>query len=387
MVKVGFDVVILGRLNAALFFYINRCMAYTFFPEIATEIYTTLKNGDKAKVEEIVNVFTYLNRSFPEVKAPINIDPSKLTVVNISRSLQGDVDLKKVKAATKFTKISLKFGNGSSGNRGANNRGNAFEGIFAGKIREWWNGVKINDAATMAAIDDLNATYKLDKLKQLEVLEVGELNNKRPLVFSPNVHISSATPVSNNNIGEIVTDLTLLSGKKTIAYLSLKMGNTATFFNIGIKKVLIPSEIRDSKITNENGLTLLSVFNIKPAVFCDVFNGKLKKGYSEDVWPLMKPAQKKALQILLESGIGHGYHVIHKFPGKIKSVKIDEAYMTAAATPLSCVIHYGGKTGTGKRIDMEIETKKYFLKLNIRDTQGGDGYPTRLMGDFMYKTK
>ena len=43
------------------------------------------------------------------------------------------------------------------------------------------------------------------------------------------------------------------------------------------------------------------------------------------------------------------------------------------------------KNGTGKRIDMEIMTPKYALKLNIRDTQGKDGYPTRMMADFTYR--
>jgi len=41
--------------------------------------------------------------------------------------------------------------------------------------------------------------------------------------------------------------------------------------------------------------------------------------------------------------------------------------------------------GTGKRIDMEIETGHYILKLNIRDTQGGDGYPNRMLCDYFYK--
>ena len=39
----------------------------------------------------------------------------------------------------------------------------------------------------------------------------------------------------------------------------------------------------------------------------------------------------------------------------------------------------------GKRIDMETESRNYIFKLNIRDTQGTDGYPTRMMCDF--KTK
>ena len=58
--------------------------------------------------------------------------------------------------------------------------------------------------------------------------------------------------------------------------------------------------------------------------------------------------------------------------------------MNKAATPQSLQVFYGGKTGRGKRIDMEIRTQKYLLKLNIRDTQGTDGYPTRIMGDFSY---
>ena len=58
--------------------------------------------------------------------------------------------------------------------------------------------------------------------------------------------------------------------------------------------------------------------------------------------------------------------------------------MREAAKPKSLVVYYGGKGGAGKRIDMEIMTPKYEFKLNIRDTQGADGYPTRLMGDFKY---
>ena len=44
-----------------------------------------------------------------------------------------------------------------------------------------------------------------------------------------------------------------------------------------------------------------------------------------------------------------------------------------------------GKGGKGKRIDMEMESATYKFKINIRDTQGKDGYPTRMMCDFSYK--
>ena len=56
--------------------------------------------------------------------------------------------------------------------------------------------------------------------------------------------------------------------------------------------------------------------------------------------------------------------------------------MQSAAKGGKCVVHYGGKGGRGKRIDMELSSKYYRFKLNIRDTQGRDGYPTRMMCDF-----
>jgi hypothetical protein len=85
---------------------------------------------------------------------------------------------------------------------------------------------------------------------------------------------------------------------------------------------------------------------------------------------------------LLESGIGYGYHVIHKMRGQVISKKMDETAMRAAAKVGTCIVHYGGKTGKGKRIDMEMSSPYYKFKLNIRDTQGKDGYPTRMMCDF-----
>jgi len=359
-------------------------MAYTFFPKTASEIQTKLKAGNKIKVSEIIALFTHLRKLYKKVETPINIDPASISKVNITRDLQGTADLKTIITAAKIKNITLKFGSGSAGNRGVSNRGNLFEPAFAEAIRQYYAGEKITDAAMLTAIKDLDKTYGITSLKKFEVKEVGELNNKRPLKFSPEIVISSTLPVTNNNIGKIVTDLTLMSGKDEVAYLSLKLGTTVTFFNVGIKTILTSAEIKSGVITNKDGLKLLSLFNIKPALFCDIFNGKLKKGYSENVWGSMKPSQKKILQTLLESGIGHGYHVIHKLNQSIKSFKVTPTYMRTAATPTTCVIHYGGKTGTGKRIDMEITTATYVLKLNIRDTQGGDGYPTRMMCDFTY---
>lgn len=357
-------------------------MAYTFFPKTATEINKTLK-GDKAKINEIINVFAYLKDKFKKEDTPINIDPAVIGKINVNRSLQGDIDLAKIKKEAKVTKIVMKFGSGSSGGRGVQNKGNAYEGQLATALRQWWDGEKITDMKLAQAVDDIVKLHDLKKCKSLEVKEVGELNNKRPFIFTPQVLISSKISVHDNNLGPVVTDITLICDKKEI-YLSLKTGGTVTFFNSGIRTVLSPVEIKSGRIKNEDGLKILNMFNINDALFCDIYNGKLKKGYVEDVWKKMSAKQKTEMKNFLISGVGHGYTIVHKLSGKTEVYEIDKQYMIEAATPRSCNVYYGGKSGTAKRIDMEIETGHYILKLNIRDTQGGDGYPTRMMCDYSY---
>ena len=358
-------------------------MAYTFFPKTATEIKQTLK-GDKAKIEEIINVFAYLKDKFKKVESPINIDPALISKINVTRDLQGDIDLAKIKREAKVSKITMKFGSGSSGGRGVQNKGNAYEGQLAEAIKEWWGGNKITDPKLSQAVDDIVKLHNLNKCKKLEVKMVGELNNKRPFIFSPQVLISSKIPVSDNNLGPVVTDITLVCDDKKEIYLSLKTGGTVTFFNSGIRTVLSPQEIKTGRIKNKDGLKILNMFNINDALFCDIYNGNLKKGYVEDVWKTMSSKQKNELKNFLISGVGHGYTIVHKLTGKTEVYEIDKKYMLEAATPTSCNVYYGGKSGAGKRIDMEIETGHYILKLNIRDTQGGDGYPTRMMCDYSY---
>ena len=359
-------------------------MAYTFFPKTATEIKQTLK-GDKAKIEEIINIFAYLKSKFKNIESPINIDPSAISKINVTRDLQTDIDLNKIKREAKVTKVTMKFGSGSSGGRGVQNKGNLFEGQLADALRRWWSGEKITDVKLLQSVEDISKLHNLKKYKKLEVKEVGELNNKRPFIFTPQVLISSKIPVNDNNLGPIVTDVTLICDGKKEIYLSCKTGGTVTFFNSGIKTVLSPAEIKTGRITNKDGLKILNMFNINDALFCDIYNGKLKKGYVEDVWKTMSAKQKSELKNFLISGVGHGYTIVHKLTGKTEVYEIDKTYMTEAATPKSCNVYYGGKSGTGKRIDMEIETGHYILKLNIRDTQGGDGYPTRMMCDYSYK--
>lgn len=362
-------------------------MAYTFFPNSVSEIKTELEknNFPEENIKEIIALYSALRGKMPMVggkrPSPINIDFSKKSNINVSRVLDGDMTIADIKRRADIKNLILKFGNGSSGNRGANNRGNLFEPQFANALLDWWAGKEISDRNTKNAIDDLNKKYDIESSTTFKVDVVGGQNTPRPLVFSPNIIMSNPTG-QGYDIGKAVTDITItLDGGKEI-YLSLKLGNTTTFFNSGIRTILTPDEIKSGVIKNANGKALLDIFGIEQEMFCSIFNGWVKQGKA------VKPTRydKAGLQTLLKSGIGFNYHIIHKKTGTIISKQMDKAAMNAGATIVGApTVYYGGKTGKGKRVDIEFNTQSYKFKVNFRDTQGKDGYPTRMMGDFTYR--
>lgn len=352
--------------------------AYSFFPTKESEFKASLTNWDEKAVEDATKLFVFLRSKYSSVASPINIDLSNQKTININRAISGEMTIPEImKAAGITTKI--KFGNGSAGNRGVNNRGNLFEPQFAEALNAWWQGEQVSDAGMLAAIKDLDKTYGLSKAKDLVINVVGGENTRRPIDFGSQITLTN-TNGSGFDVGPSVTDITLLVDDKPI-YLSLKLGGTTTFFNVGIKTILTTREIQDGKITNSNGLKLLNMLGIDQEKFCKVFNGELPKGFID------KNAKydKKALETLLQSGIGYGYHVLHKKGKKIDSYRIDQSAMKKMAKPGKVTIYYGGKTGGGKRVNVEFESAVYKFSINIRDTQGKDGYPTRMMCDFKGK--
>ena len=148
-----------------------------------------------------------------------------------------------------------------------------------------------------------------------------------------------------------------------------------------MKRKITKIEIDEGSIKNPDGIKLLNLFGIDNERFCTIFNNDVPtQGGRVNTKP-----NARAMQTLLESGIGYGYHVIHKVRSGIKSYKMDSARMRKSASVRNVTVYYGGKSGRGKRIDMVMESAHYKFKLNIRDTQGGDGYPTRMMCDFTTK--
>ena len=353
--------------------------AYSFFPKSEEEISNTLKDFPHENVKDIINLFNFLKG---KDETPINIDLKKPKDINVSRGIKGLFDIGDIKSKAGLKTIRIKFGNGSKGNRGANNRGNAFETQFATAIEKWYaeGDQAVEDKDILNAIRDLDRTYNLGKSKTFDAKVVGGENTRRPLDFSGKITITN-TKAKGFNIGESVTDITLITDNNPKIYLSLKLGSTTTFFNVGIKTKLTKKEINEGIIKNRDGIKLLDLFGIDNKRFCTIFNDKVK---TQSGVVRGKP-NVAALSHLLQSGIGFGYHVIHRMRGKVLSKKMDESLMKASSRVGAVQIFYGGKTGKGKRIDMEMSSRYYKFKLNIRDTQGTDGYPTRMMCDFTTK--
>ena len=127
-------------------------MAYTLFPKTKADI---IKNcsKDPNKAGDIVELFSFLKKKFKQIDTPINIDVGKLGVVNVSRELQGMVEIKDIIREAQLTQIKIKFGAGSAGNRGVKNRGNLFENAFANGIRShWYEQKKPNDISIAKAV-------------------------------------------------------------------------------------------------------------------------------------------------------------------------------------------------------------------------------------------
>jgi len=351
--------------------------AYSFFPKSEEEIKTQLAKWPEPSIDDALKLFNYLKG---KSDAPINIDLDRPKNINVVRALKGDYDLSQIKKSAGLDTVKIKFGNGSMGGRGINNKGKDFEDKFAVDIEKWYRGEDVDTIPEehMKAILHCDKLYQWSDAKSFKVSVDASANTPRPIKFGSKIELTN-TKGSGFDIGQAVTDITVVADG-TPTFLSMKSTGTVTFFNVGVRTILTPKEIQKGKITNKDGLKLLKMFGIDPDRFCTIFNDDIptKKG-------TQKTKANPALAHLLQSGIGYGYHVLHKKSGKVYSYKVDASAMKKAAKVGGITIHYGGKTGRGKRIDMEVESSVYKFKLNIRDTQGNDGYPTRMMCDFASK--
>lgn len=225
------------------------------------------------------------------------------------------------------------------------------------------------------------------------VLAEGGANKSRPLVFSGNSLVVAAEGRLTEEMGSTLTDVTFQYGeKKEPVYLSLKYGNTLTFFNSGVggrngPLLFTPDMIKNYKITSSAGKAFFDMFGIDEIKFCESFNNYPRSKPITNHKVISRNFNSSAIEKLLRSGIGYGYYMVHhKGSGtSVDIYEIDKKYMEQSSKISGGItIYYGGIDGKGKRIDIECESSKYKFKFNIRNKQGGQ-YPTHVMCDYKKK--
>jgi len=223
-----------------------------------------------------------------------------------------------------------------------------------------------------------------------EIVDMGALNQKRPLVFSGNDILVGG---SDTNIGKTVTDITLVDGKGNNLFLSLKFGNTVTFMNSGVTKIFPESDFKKGSFTNPGAKNLLSLFGVNEKKFIDVFlraekaAGKTvnKTGDTKDIIDVSSKVNKQKLHKFIKTAVGHGYWLIHlDNRGHVHHYNMTKQIMERGTKPGSVVVHYPSKSAPAKRIDVAIDTPMFELKMNIRNKQAGI-FPSHIMLDYKIK--
>ena len=125
------------------------------------------------------------------------------------------------------------------------------------------------------------------------------------------------------------------------------------------------------EIKNNVGLKVIETFGLDNQRVCKIFNEALA-GKVESGGNVSNPRfNRSLLQSMIRGSIGYGYHYTHlQRGGKIKSFPMTQAKCDASTNITNVTVHYGGKTGTGQRIDITVKTPVMELKFNIRDTSG-----------------
>lgn len=285
---------------------------------------------------------------------------------------------------------------GRGANTGRQNFGTEYEKSLAKSLQDWKAGRPVTRWA-----DHVKTITKEVQAKHgaiLEVIVTGEVDTKRPLVLKgQNVVISVGGGTVTTNIGQKVADI-VLKCEKSDAYLSVKYGDTLSFFNCGVAgggrdniKLFPEADLKKGEIPSA-GQTYLDMFGIDHQDFLSVFERYVgKDAASASVENHLRTvtltnSQKSALEDLIASGVGKGYWMTHYDGGRLHFYQIDQKYLNDASTLIGNTIElqYGGGNGKAKRINMTFETKTYEFSFNVRNKSGGV-YPTHTNGDYYKK--
>lgn len=358
-------------------------MSYNFVPNDRQSIL----DSNFANKKELAHLYDLILDISKDMKDPLAIDSASSFNVKIHRSLQGDISSDKLKDLALKTKTKLTFGNGSRGNAGAGNRGLAFEKMLSKDLGLYVRTRSENEDYKYKTFMKPFIKNVLSKAKEIDIVDMGALNQKRSLGFQNGRPYIMSPSISD--IGSTVTDITVRTDG-TPHHLSLKMGGTVTFFNAGVTKIFPATDLKKGIVKNKDGLALLETLGIDPDTFGQVFasykGGSEKRNAPKKLVNVTSKINKNELKNFLATGVGYGYYLVHAKSlqqDNVISEYLDKNTVLHGVTPKKVVVHYP-VGGSAKRVDVEIDTPMFIFKVNIRNKQGGT-FPSHVMCDYKMK--
>ena len=309
---------------------------------------------------------------------PIALQPSTPKNIKVSRAVADDLNLL---ALSKKYGFKVTAGEGSRGGRGSKSQGFGFEGRVLKDIETY---IQEGETSENFKYPDFIKNMHKDILSKHDDITVsleGGANTKRPLEFTD---IGALIGGRELQIGHKVTDITVMGDNKAY-FLSLKFGGTVTFFNAGVGRIFTADQFEKGKIDNKDAKRILDIFGIDENKFIEIFTKydkkTAKRAGRKQLVNATRQTNMRALLQLLVTGIGYGYWMVHEKGKKgVEFYEMTRRRMMDSAKVKRVTILYP-KPGEAKRLDIEVITKLYIFKINIRNKQGGL-YPSHIMCDY-----
>tara|TARA_Y100000310_G_scaffold343046_1_gene448904 strand:+ start:2569 stop:3651 length:1083 start_codon:yes stop_codon:yes gene_type:complete len=360
-------------------------MAFNIIPSCVGEI----QELSLIEEESVIRLFNFLTTEIPEIQNPFAFDVTKPLTVKVTRKIFNRFTKRELKSLLMpGSKLSILWGEGSRGGNGENNKGLLFEVELHDDLVQYKHHQMAGNFRNPDFVDEFSQEYKLDEATRIVVRSMGALNQSRPLIFEDgDVFLKQRNP----DIGSTITDLDVIRNDE-IVHISAKFGSSATLFNAGITSFFPPDEIQNGHIVNEYGNIIFDLFGIDNGRFCEVFDSydprgpkvKMKNPYDIDYTTDRIDLHK--VQTLIKTGIGCGYHMVHKAgtkAGNIKHFTLTEEALHQGSWPYSVVVKY--PKNNSKRISIGVETEKFDLTIIMRDSGGQTHYPQKLSSSYKMK--
>ena len=281
----------------------------------------------------------------------------------------------------------IEFGGKPVGSK-KENKGNIFEREFTARMKECINGEVCAGKYHIPAGWLIGQLEKGGKNTIKDVQQLGGQNQSRP--FEVQGKQPYIAPNRHQSHGPVLTDINVIQ-KEGTSYLSAKSGPSLTFINSGTKSLFSNQDIMDHNIKTPKGKALLEMCGLEEDAFCNTFNnfGKPTQKDKNIKHSGSKKVNKNVLQKFIKTAMGSDYWMIHARDmgeNKINMYYMNPTMVESTFSKISSdvVVFYGGKQGSGKRIDVEFSNSNFEFKLNIRSKTGGTVYPTNIMLE--YKT-